>query len=158
MKKRTKIVWTLACIGILLGVIAGIALTRMLGTRYPDAAAQANGVYMECMEEPSRELLSYQICNTSENPVYGDLYQLEYKFLGRWYRLMYRAGATYDLGGIVVGEYTDTLKCKEKPMQMYAFLPPGKYRLMQRFYTVKDYMLYENRDQNIALYLEFELD
>ena len=43
-------------------------------------------------------------------------------------------------------------------MQLYAFLPSGKYRLVQRFYTVKDYMLYENRDKYIALYLEFELD
>ena len=158
MKKRNRILCIIVFVLLLLLLIAGIVFAWLSRTDYPDAVTEADGVYMEWIEEPNRELLSYQICNTSENPVYGDNYQLEYKFLGRWYRLMYRAGATYTLEGIVVGEYADVLKLEENPMQPYAFLPSGKYRLVQRFYTVKDYMLYENRDKYIALYLEFELD
>ncbi len=127
-------------------------------TPYPDAVAEANGIYMEWVEEPSREMLSYQICSSLGNPAYGDGYQLEYKFLGRWYRLMYRENATHDLAGIVVGERSDTLRQDENPTWQYSFLPPGTYRMVQKFYTVKDHVLYENRNKYIVLYLEFELD
>ncbi|MBE6658162.1 MAG: hypothetical protein E7604_06940 [Ruminococcaceae bacterium] len=158
MKKRTKIVWIIACIGVLLGLAAGIVFAQFMRTDSPHAVTEAGGVFMEWVEEPSRELLVYQIRNSSGNPVYGSYYRLEFQFLGCWYRLMYRAGATYDLGGIVVGERTDTVQCREKPTQLYAFLPPGNYRIVQRFYTVEDHVLYENRDKYFDLYLEFELD
>ncbi|MBR5870524.1 MAG: hypothetical protein IKZ09_05770 [Clostridia bacterium] len=113
MKKRNRILCIIVFVLLLLLLIAGIVFAWLSRTDYPDAVTEADGVYMEWIEEPNRELLSYQICNTSENPVYGDNYQLEYKFLGRWYRLMYRAGATYTLEGIVVGEYADILKREE---------------------------------------------
>ena len=161
MKKRTKIVWIIACIGVLLGVIAGIALTRMLGTRYPDAAAQANGVYMEWLEEPTRENLVFRIVNTSDNTVYGGSeYWLEYSFLGGWYSLpsWLMTSMTFDMDLLCVEGHTDDRTMREEPHMRFDPLPAGKYRIVKRFHTVEDFVLYENRNEYIDLYLEFELD
>ncbi len=102
----------------------------------------------------------FRICNESDGTVYGGSdYVVEYNFLGGWYQAVDLDGFwTYDLDMWVIEGHTDHTVMQVNPSQRYEILPPGKYRIVKRFDTVEDTILYENRDKYIDLYLEFELD
>ncbi len=160
MRKRTRILWMIVGIILLLLLITGLIYARIFGTHYPDAVSEANGVYMEWVEEPTRENLTFRICNESDGTVYGGSeYVVEYQFLGGWYYpIDLDSFYTYDLVLRIVEGHTDHTVMQENPSLIYDILPPGKYRIVKRFHTVRDFSLYENRDKYIDLYLEFELD
>lgn len=160
MKKRIRVISIIAVIFLLLLLIVGIVFTRFMRTDYPDAVTEVDGVYMEWVDEPSRRNLTFRICNDLDDAVYGgSQYVVEYCFLGGWYNLIdWDWTATYDLDLWIVEGHTDHTVMHENPSSIYNFLPSGKYRIIKRFYTVQDFVLYENRDKYIDLYLEFELD
>ena len=122
--------------------------------------AEANGIFMEWVEEPTRENLTFRICNQSDDTIYGGSdYVVEYQFLGDWYRAVdLDRFWTYDLALWIIEGHTDHTAMQVNPSLRYDILPPGKCRIVKRFYTVEDFTLYENRNKYIDLYLEFELD
>lgn len=160
MKKRIRFLCIIVGIVLFLLLLAGLIYARMFGTQYPDAVTEVGGVYMEWVEEPTRENLMFRICNESDGTVYGGSdYVVEYNFLGGWYcPIDWDGFYTYDLALWIVECHTDHTVMQENPSLIYDILPSGKYRIVKRFHTVRDFTLYENRDKYIDLYLEFELD
>lgn len=160
MRKRTRILWMIVGISLLLLLVAGLIYARISGTHYPDAVSEANGIIMEWVEEPTRENLTFRICNQSDDTIYGGSdYVVEYQFLGDWYRAVdLDRFWTYDLALWIIEGHTDHTAMQVNPSLRYDILPPGKCRMVKRFYTVEDFTLYENRNKYIDLYLEFELD
>lgn len=160
MGKRTRILWMIVGIILLLLLVAGLIYARISGTHYPDAVSEANGIFMEWVEEPTRENLTFRICNQSDDTIYGGSdYVVEYQFLGNWYQAVdLDRFWTYDLALWIIEGHTDHTAMQVNPSLRYDILPPGKCRIVKRFYTVEDFTLYENRNKYIDLYLEFELD
>ena len=160
MRKRTRILSMIVGIILLLLLVAGLIYARISGTHYSDAVSEANGIFMEWVEEPTRENLTFRICNQSDDTIYGGSdYVVEYQFLGDWYRAVdLDRFWTYDLALWIIEGHSVHTAMQVNPSLRYDILPPGKCRIVKRFYTVEDFTLYENRNKYIDLYLEFELD
>ena len=160
MRKRTRILWMIVGIILLLLPVAGLIYARISGTHYHDAVSEANGIFMEWVEEPTRENLTFRICNQSDDTIYGGSdYVVEYQFLGDWYQAVdLDRFWTYDLALWIIEGHSVHTAMQVNPSLRYDILPPGKCRIVKRFYTVEDFTLYENRNKYIDLYLEFELD
>ena len=129
MKKRMRITWIVVGVFVFLVLIAGAVFARMFGTRYPDAVTEADGVYMEWLEEPTRENFVFHIINTSDNTVYGGSeYWLEYSFLGGWYSLpsWLMTPMTFDMDLLRVEGHTDDRTMREEPHKRFDPLPAGK--------------------------------
>jgi hypothetical protein len=159
MKKRTKIILIMIAVLMSMLLIGGIVYALSMQTNYPDAVTEADGVYMEWVEKPTRENLAFRVCNESDGTIYGGSdYVVEYQFLGTWYQAVdLDRFWTYDLVQWVIEEHTNHTVMQVNPSLRYEILPPGKYRMIKRLRTVDDFTLYENRNEYIDLCLEFEL-
>ena len=160
MKKRTKIILIVIAVLMCMLLIGGIVYALSMQTNSPGAVSEANGIFMEWVEEPTRENLTFRICNQSDDTIYGGSdYVVEYQFLGDWYRAVdLDRFWTYDLALWIIEGHSVHTAMQVNPSLRYDILPPGKCRIVKRFYTVEDFTLYENRNKYIDLYLEFELD
>ena len=160
MKKRNRIILIMIAVLMSMLLIGGIVYALSMQTNYPDAVTEADGVYMEWVEKPTRENLAFRVCNESDGTIYGGSdFVVEYQFLGTWYQAVdLDRFWTYDLALWIIEGHAVHTAMQVNPSLRYDILPPGKCRIVKRFYTVEDFTLYENRNKYIDLYLEFELD